>query len=176
MAITLLNPGCGDDDCYPCDGGEDPCFCTDIPTSVTFTGATGCLSVMNGTFALAASPTGDLTICPFTYSVIYELPENGCSGASCLLEPNVWKFLYLLGASVWYNKVDATCIAYIRTVWAHYFSSGGFCYGSPPDYAHDAAIYFSRLGCTTGTMGDPYSPPVFDVRLGTPPTACTIAF
>ena len=157
----------------------NPCFCTDVPVSVTFSGATGCLAIMNGTFSLTSSVSVD---CSFAY---YQdnrpAPPDPCLDANaCYYDFGVSDWLWWLitiSAGVSFNKVDDTCVAAITTQWDPYVqSSEGICTLSSRIHRNIIeSVTFDRSGCTTGTMvidssihQDPY--------LGSLPTSCTVAF
>lgn len=169
MTVNLLNPGCGDDDCYPCE--TPPCFCDDIPLTVTFSGATGCLSSLNGTYALS-----HYYGCYFRILTEYDpiVPPCAFSG-TCHIDSRFRTSPERIEAYVYYNSVDNTCTAGINSKWwvsrTNVLNPTG-CDVYPPS---EANVVFARSGCTTGTMV--YQSELLDnATLGTLPTACTIAF
>lgn len=155
------NPGCCD-----CDD-EDPCYCSATPLSVTLSGATGCLSVLNGTFGLS-----QINTCSWGFDSGYIDPDSPCVNG-CLYPASTWYWLLSLNVNVslaaglGYYKIEA------GTSWARYFFDGTTCSG--PSTTPSTTLEYRRVDCTSGA-GTYQAGAILDSNLGTNPTTCSIAF
>ena len=151
------------------------CWCDDVPVSVTFSGATGCLGTfMNATFAITPSVVEDA--CGGQYFVANSLPGSPCSDPlTCYETPplgQVW-FPHQVQATVGYKRTDHGIVASIAVLSTGYFWDGVTCIG--PGLSGTCGISFYRPHCTSGTFT------VFtsfnnQPTMGTFPTACSVAF
>ena len=65
-------------------GGAETCCENGVPTAVTLSGATGCMAVMNGTFALTS-----ILSCLSTSSVSFP-PPSDCKVGACFSDTNYY--------------------------------------------------------------------------------------
>lgn len=145
---------------------ECACFCTAIPSSVTFTGATGCLSDFNSTFALSYESPCIWGIDDYTPS-----PSDPCGDGCAWGSERFWRESISTGVTLTPGGSSVTIIT--GSIWKKYTWSGGVCYG--PSGSPGAGTVWTRADCTNGsaTLVSSYN---HDSHLGTHPTACTIAF
>lgn len=158
-----------------CDDSEIVCCDDDPPLSVTFAGATGCASPLNGSFALSFSSG-----CLYSYFEDLTIPESPCGTSACYVQTvsgrSRWWHPFRIQIFAYPSATDQSIQVEARILMNPRYISGGACIGEYVEGLANQECVFERSTCKSGafTRTYSYSQPAW----GSPgnPTSCAVAF
>ena len=158
-----------------CTGETGACCDYAPPMSVTFSGATGCASVLNGTFALSFNVG-----CTYVYDELLTIPASPCGSSACFIQTvsgrSRWWHPYRIGIDVILSNVDLSIEVSVALDFLPYYLVSGSCNVEVILGLSGNSAIFERETCLSGSMARTFN--AVQSAAGSPanPDTCTVAF